>query len=194
MNLGSIFSGSWFKRRKQTETIYAQLPCFWPSPPFLLFFLWCEPLLTPTTQSAQFSSPHLNLMPRFMSSYCSCLGNELTPVFPTRAQSAKRKFSHKCCGCLFCSGLAGPSFHHGLCHCSRCQIPSPPKRKPSFSFTHLNYGWRTRAPWTKAPMRQKLVVFSTLFLGKNKLKQRNYTRTKLRVEELNKRENLIQKR
>ena len=42
--------------------------------------------------------------------------------------------------------------------------------------------------------RQKLKVFSTLFLGKNKSKQCNYIRTKLRLEELNKRENLIQKR
>ena len=31
------------------------------------------------------------------------------------------------------------------------------------------YGARTRAPWTKAPKLQKLEVFSTLFLGKNKL-------------------------
>ena len=57
----------------------------------------------------------------------------------------------------------------------------------------------TKAPWTKAPGtkdpgRQKFKVFSTLFLGKNKLKQRNYIRTMLRLEELNKRENLIQKR
>ena len=47
---------------------------------------------------------------------------------------------------------------------------------------------------TKAPERQKLEVFSTLFIGKNKLKQRKYIRTKLRLEQLNKRENLIQKR
>ena len=29
------------------------------------------------------------------------------------------------------------------------------------------------------------MIFNTLFLGKNKLKQRNYIRTKLRLEELN---------
>ena len=52
----------------------------------------------------------------------------------------------------------------------------------------INYGART-----KAPKQQKLEVFSTLYLGKNKLKQRDYIRTKLRLEELNKRENLIQK-
>ena len=44
------------------------------------------------------------------------------------------------------------------------------------------------------PRRQKPKVFNTLFLGKNELKQRNYIRTKQRLEELNKRENLIQKR
>ena len=58
----------------------------------------------------------------------------------------------------------------------------------------LKSGPRTRAPWTKAPRRQKIKVFNTLFLGKNKLKQRNYIRTKLRLEELNKRVKLIQKR
>ena len=58
----------------------------------------------------------------------------------------------------------------------------------------IGIGAWTRAPWTKAPRRQKLKVFSTLFLGKSKLKQRNYIRTKLRLKEFNKRENLIQKR
>ena len=64
---------------------------------------------------------------------------------------------------------------------------------PLFAFAPLNaqlltgVGARIRAPWTKAPRRQKLKVFSTLFLGNNKLKQRNYIRTKLRLEELNKR-------
>ena len=57
-----------------------------------------------------------------------------------------------------------------------------------------NWGAQTGTPWTKAQRRQKLMVFSTLFLGKNKLKQRNYIRTKLRLEEFNKRVNLIQKR
>ena len=40
----------------------------------------------------------------------------------------------------------------------------------------------------KSPRRQNPKVFNTLFLGKNKLKHRNYIRTKLRLEELNKRE------
>ena len=46
----------------------------------------------------------------------------------------------------------------------------------------------------KSPRRQKPKIFNTLFFGKNKLKQRNYIRTKLMLEELNKRENLFQKR
>ena len=36
----------------------------------------------------------------------------------------------------------------------------------------------------KSPRRQKPMVFNTLFLGKNKLKQRDYIRTKLRLENL----------
>ena len=57
------------------------------------------------------------------------------------------------------------------------------------SLGHINQG-RGQEPHGQKPLGDKNPRF---FLGKNKLKQRNYIRTKLRLEELNKRENLIQK-
>ena len=48
-----------------------------------------------------------------------------------------------------------------------------------------------KSPTDKSSRRQKPKVFNTLFLDENKLKQR---RTKLRLNELNKGETLIQKR
>ena len=59
---------------------------------------------------------------------------------------------------------------------------------------NTGYGGADKSPTDKSSRRQKPMVFNTLFLSENKLKQRNYTRTKLRLEELNERENLIQKR
>ena len=50
------------------------------------------------------------------------------------------------------------------------------------------------SPMDKSPKSTKTQGFSTLFSGKNKFKQRNYIKTKLRLEKFNKRENLIQKR
>ena len=79
--------------------------------------------------------------------------------------------------------------------CERIQKLQTHELSPDWkSYSDQAYGARTRAPWTKAPRRQNLKIFSTLFLGKNKLKQRNYTKTKLRLEEFNKTGNFIQKR
>ena len=46
----------------------------------------------------------------------------------------------------------------------------------------------------KSPRRQKSKVLNTLFLDKDKFKQGSHIRTKLRLEEFNKKENLFQKR
>ena len=64
-------------------------PYFYAHPPFLPFFQWCVFLLGRTTplQLAQIPFPHLNLMLRFMSWYCSCRGNVLTLVLLTLVQS-----------------------------------------------------------------------------------------------------------
>ena len=43
-----------------------------------------------------------------------------------------------------------------------------------------------KSPTNKSSRRPKPKIFNTLFLGRNKLKQRNHIRTKLRLEELKK--------